>query len=107
MRKLNTSDVFAFTRMVKEIGLKEEIREIASKATEEKDVNKVGLDMIFTLIEKFSEVNSENALYEFLSRPLEVTKEEVSTIDLFVLVENVMNMADVEKWKTFLKLAIR
>ena len=32
MRKLNTSDVFAFTRMIKEIGLKEEIKEIASKA---------------------------------------------------------------------------
>ena len=42
MRKLNTSDVFAFTRMVKEIGLKEEIKGIASKATEEEDVNKVG-----------------------------------------------------------------
>ena len=40
--------------MVKEIGLKEEIKGIASKATEEEDVNKVGLDMIFTLIEKFS-----------------------------------------------------
>lgn len=93
--------------MVKEIGLKEEIKGIASKATEEEDVNKVGLDMIFTLIEKFSEVNSENALYEFLSRPLEVTKEEVATMDLFDLVEKVMNMADVEKWKTFLKLAIR
>ena len=107
MRKLNTSDVFAFTRMVKEIGLKEEIKGIASKATEEEDVNKVGLDMRVTLIEKFSEVNSENALYEFLSRPLEVTKEEVATMALFDLVENIMNMADVEKWKTFLKLAIR
>ena len=63
--------------------------------------------MIFTLIEKFSEVNSENALYEFLSRPLEVTKEEVATMALFDLVEKIMNMADVEKWKTFLKLAIR
>ena len=93
--------------MVKEIGLKEEIKSIASKATEEEDVNKVGLDMIFTLIEKFSEVNSENALYEFLSRPLEATKEEVATMDLFDLVEKIMNMADVEKWKTFLKLAIR
>ncbi|MGL5085311.1 MAG: hypothetical protein ACRC68_06265 [Clostridium sp.] len=107
MRKLNTSDVFAFTRMVKEIGLKEEIKGIAAKATEEQDVNKVGLDMIFTLIEKFSEVNSENALYEFLRKPLEVSKEDVATMDLFDLVEKVMNMADVEKWKTFLKLAIR
>lgn len=107
MRKLNTSDVFAFTRMIKEIGLKEEIKEIASKATKEEDVSKLGLDMIFTLIEKFSEANSENALYEFLSRPLEVTKEEVGTMDLFDLVEKIMQIADVEKWKTFLKLAIR
>lgn len=107
MRKLNTSDVFAFTRLVKEIGLKEEIKNITAKATEEKDVKELGLDIIFTLIEKFSEVNSENALYEFLSRPLEISKEEVGTMDLFDLVDKVMQMADVEKWKTFLKLAIR
>lgn len=107
MRKLNTSDVFAFTRMVKNIGLKEEIRGIASKAMGEEDVNKVGLDMIFALIEKFAEVNSESELYDFLSRPLEVTKEEVGEMDLFELVENVMNMADIQKWKAFLKLAIR
>ena len=107
MRKLNTSDVFAFTRLVKEIGLKEEIKNITAKVAEETDVKALGIDIIFTLIEKFSEVNSENALYEFLSRPLEVTKEEVATMDLFDLVEKIMNMADVEKWKTFLKLAIR
>lgn len=107
MRKLNTSDVFAFTRLVKEIGLKEEIKNITTKAAEETDVKALGLDIIFTLIEKFSEVNSENALYEFLSRPLEISKEEVGTMDLFDLVEKIMQIADVEKWKTFLKLAIR
>ncbi|WP_042401694.1 MULTISPECIES: hypothetical protein [Clostridium] len=107
MRKLNTSDVFAFTRLVKEIGLKEEIKNITAKVAEETDVKALGIDIIFTLIEKFSEVNSENALYEFLSRPLEISKEEVGTMDLFDLVEKIMQIADVEKWKTFLKLAIR
>lgn len=106
MRKLNTSDVFAFTRLVKEIGLKEEIKNITAKVAEETDVKALGIDIIFTLIEKFSEVNSENALYEFLSRPLEISKEEVGTMDLFDLVEKIMQIADVEKWKTFLKLAI-
>lgn len=107
MRKLNTSDVFAFIRLVKEIGLKEEIKNITAKVAEETDVKALGIDIIFTLIEKFSEVNSENALYEFLSRPLEISKEEVGTMDLFDLVEKIMQIADVEKWKTFLKLAIR
>lgn len=107
MRKLNTSDVFAFTRLVKEIGLKEEIKNITAKAAEETDVKALGLAIIFTLIEKFSEVNSENALYEFLSRPLEISKEEVGTMDLFDLVEQVMQIADIEKWKAFLRLAIR
>ena len=106
MRKLNTSDVFAFTRLVKEIGLKEEIKNITAKVAEETDVKALGIDIIFTLIEKFSEVNSENALYEFLSRPLEISKEEVGTMDIFDLVEKIMQIADVEKWKTFLKLAI-
>lgn len=107
MRKLNTSDVFAFTRMVTEIGLKEEIKDITSKITNETDTRTLGLDVIFKMVEKFSEVNSEKALYEFLSGPLEVSKEEVGTMDLFDLVDNLMQIADVEKWRTFLKLAIR
>ena len=34
MRKLNTSDIFQLTRLIKQIGLKEEIKEVASKSSE-------------------------------------------------------------------------
>ena len=80
MRKLNTSDVFSL---------------------------EAGFDLIFTVIEKFAEKNSEPALYNFLSGPLEIDPEEVGKVELFTLVENILEIADIEKWKAFLKLAVR
>lgn len=108
MRNLNTSDVFEFSRMIKNVGIKEEIRNISMKATESNaDVKALGFDMIFSLIEKFSEAKSEKALYEFLSRPLEVNPKEVGEMDIFELIEKIMNIANIDRWKSFLKLAIR
>ena len=63
--------------------------------------------LIFTVIEKFAEKNSEPALYNFLSGPLEIDPEEVGKVELFTLVENILEIVDIEKWKAFLKLAVR
>lgn len=115
MRNLNTSDTFKFVRMIRDLNLKEEIRKIildlnaASKGDKESKENKmdVGFNIIFTLIEKIAEENSEKALYEFLSGPFEINAEEVGKIEIFDLVEKVMQIATIDKWKSFLKLAIR
>ena len=104
MRKLNTSDVFSLARLIKEIGIKEDIKKLSTSVNENTDVKEAGFDLIFTVIEKFAEKNSEPALYNFLSGPLEI---EVGKVELFTLVENILEIADIEKWKAFLKLAVR
>lgn len=107
MRKLNTSDVFSLARLIKEIGIKEDIKKLSTSVNENTDVKEAGFDLIFTVIEKFAEKNSEPALYNFLSGPLEIDPEEVGKVELFTLVENILEIADIEKWKAFLKLAVR
>lgn len=107
MRKLNTSDVFSLARLIKEIGIKEDIKKLSTSVNENTDIKEAGFDLIFTVIEKFAEKNSEPALYNFLSGPLEIDPEEVGKVELFTLVENILEIADIEKWKAFLKLAVR
>lgn len=107
MRKLNTSDVFSLARLIKEIGIKEDIKKLSTSVNENTDVKEAGFDLIFTVIEKFAEKNSEPDLYNFLSGPLEIDPEEVGKVELFTLVENILEIADIEKWKAFLKLAVR
>lgn len=107
MRNLQTSDVFELARLVKKIGIKNELKEIAMKINTDEDQYSVGFEIIFGLIEKVSEKNSEDYLYEFLSKPLEVTKDEVRTMDPVELVEKLFTIASVDKWKSFFNLAIR
>lgn len=107
MRKLQTSDVFELARLVKKINIKEELKEVAMKANADSDVYSVGFEMIFSLMEKFAENNSEEALYEFLSGPLEISKEEIKVMDPLDLVEKLSKIADIDRWKAFLKLAVR
>lgn len=110
MRKLQTRDIFELARVVKKVDLKEELKEIAIKTNKDNegaDEYSLGFDFIFGVIEKFIEKESENAIYEFLSGPFECTPEEVEKIDPFDLVQGIFEIASIEKWKSFLKLAVR
>ena len=55
----------------------------------------------------FYEKQSEKALYEFLAGPLEITAAEVEKMELFELIEQLKEVADIAKWASFLKLAVR
>lgn len=107
MRNLQTTDIFELARVVKKIGIKEQLKEIAQKVNEGTDTYQLGFEIILSLIEKFSEKNSEEAFYEFLAPILEVASEEVGKMDPFELVESILKIASIEKWQSFLKLAVR
>ena len=129
MRNLNTRDVFQFARMIKDLGLKEEIKEVSVKATaalntqaikvEEEEnaeggaedngnmLESIGMDMLLGLLEKLTEKKSEEAFYKFLSGPFEIPSEEIGGLDPLDLIESLIKIADVQRWKSFLKLAIR
>lgn len=107
MRKLITADVFALSRAIKKIGLKEELKKISSIDTTGMTEQEVGYEIIFTALEKCSEKNAEKEIYEFLSKPFECTAKDVEKMELTKLVESFLEIADIEVWKNFLNRAVR
>lgn len=103
MRALNNSDLFAFVRLVKKAKITDKIKELTLSINNINEINteSFGYDVMFTIIEAAAEKESEQAVYEFLSGPLEMTTEELALADPVETIEKVMQIADVEKWKTF------
>ena len=103
MRKLNTSDVFAFARIVKASGMREELKKILKDvaASEEKDLEDVGMDTILAILEALSEKQSEAAIYKLLAGPFETTAEEVETMELPELAENLRTLSEENDLKAF------
>lgn len=101
MRNLQTKDLFSAVRTIKKIGVREEFKKVLTKGNSNE--NEVGLDLIFSLLEKASENNSEQSIYEFLSGPLEMKQEEIAVMDPVDLLESIEKIANIEKWKDFFK----
>ena len=102
MRNLTTTDLFKAIRLVKTANLKNEIKafaEIGKEKTE--DAESIGFDFVLTLIEKIGEVKLEEALYDFLSGPLEKSVVEIADADVLELITEIVNDFDVNSWKTF------
>lgn len=107
MRKLLTNDLFKFTRLIKSIGLKDEIKRFASDVDKQQDVAAVGVDFLMIILERISDEGTEKLLYEFLSGPFEMEADEIANMELIDMVEALAQIADVEKWRSFLKIATR
>lgn len=103
MRKLNTSDVFAFARIVKASGMREELKKILKDvaASEDQNLEDVGIDTILALLEALSEKQSETAIYKMLAGPFENTAEEVEKMELPELFENLRTLSEENDLKTF------
>lgn len=104
MRNLETHDVFAAARLLKKIGVREEIKAVAKEA-EENESKRVrfdmGFDLMFGILEKATEENAEIEIYKFIAELFECEWEEVrrmKPIDLFKKLEEVAN---IEEWKSF------
>lgn len=105
MRNLQTKDIFIMSRLIMSLNLKEELKNIASKVDKNSDINSVGYEVFFTILGKCTDASSEKKIYEFLSGPLEIKPEEVETMDLLDLLEKLMEVANLDKWKLFLSKA--
>ena len=73
MRKLKTTDIPAFCRCIKRIGVKEEIKKIAKSADKLNDAWSQGFDLLWNIFDLATEKEGETHLYEFLAGPLEKT----------------------------------
>ena len=101
MRKLNTSDLFAAMRMIKKCKLKDTIKETILTIDKKQDVEATGFDLIFGIIEAMSEENCEKEFYNFLSKPFEMTPQEVEKLEIDNLINGIKEIADLENWKSF------
>lgn len=107
MRKLNTGDLFKAARMIKKMGIKEDLEKFAEKLDENATQEGAGVDLIMLILEKATENETERLIYEFLSGPFETKAEDVEKMDLFEMVETLFTVADVEKWKGLFQKALR
>lgn len=107
MRGLQTSDIVAAARLLTKIGLKEEIKEVARQAEEnknsenKKDKFDFGFDLIFGVIEKATQKNAEREIYTFIADLLECTPEEVEKMNPAKMLKALLEVANVEEWKDF------
>ncbi|MCI5628548.1 MAG: hypothetical protein MR346_02835 [Clostridium sp.] len=109
MRNLQFGDMFAAARLIKTIGLKEELRKITAKTISKESSEDVsidlGVDLLLGIFERACEKNCEEKVYEFLKGPFECEAEDVKKMDPFELIENIKQVADINKWKDFFKKA--
>jgi hypothetical protein len=103
MRNLQTQDVFAFVRLIDEVGIKDELKTLIMSKDKMTDLTQesFGYDLIFTMISGASKKKAEEALYEFFANILECDKEDVRTMEPTEFIEKAIQVADVEKWKRF------
>jgi len=105
MRNLQNSDIFAFGRILTKANLKEEIKKIS--IGNEKDVEAIGFDLLFTVFANCSNKEVEEEIYSFFASIFEITPEEVSKLDPIETYEKIKQVADWEKWKSFFSLGVK
>ena len=112
MRKLQTHDVFMALKVVRAAGVREEVKRVAlltklkEKNGEEIKLEDIGVDFILGCIEKLSGTESEYAIYDLLSGPLEMHPEEIMVMDPLELIEKITGLKeviDMEAMKSFFK----
>lgn len=106
MRKLKSTDAFAFMRIVKESGTRDEFRRIVSTINVGVGVNieDLGIEWFLGVIEGLSNKSAEKSFFEFASGILEYSVDELMDMDLIDFIELVKSYGEVEdkeRWKAF------
>lgn len=79
MRKLKTTDVFAFARVIGASGIREDVTAFIQKlaAQDELDKERVGIDTILMVIEALAAKKAEQTIYEALGPIMEMEPKAV------------------------------
>lgn len=105
MRKLKTTDIPAFCRCLKRIGIKEEVQKIAKAANNAKDVWDFGFELIWKIFDVATENKSEKYLYEFFAPIFEVEEKEFEDMPIDQLFEGFKQLAEENNLSNFFKSA--
>jgi hypothetical protein len=107
MRKLKTSDIPAFCRCLKNIGIKDEIKAIAADSSSAADAWDNGFQLIWNIFDLATEKAGEQHLYEFLAGPFETKPEDLADMDLDVFFAGCKQLADENNLSGFFKSAAK
>ena len=102
MRKLKSTDIFKFSKLVKKSKLKESV---ISVNMEEKGEMQMGMYLIFSVLEGLAEEGAEQEFYNFLAEPFELKSKEVEELDLSELMNYLEQLAKENNLTSFFKLA--
>lgn len=111
MRGLNTSDLFALTRIIKKMNIKSEIKALAKDVTNLSEEEKIkakdsfNIDLALLFIENIG--SAENEIYKLLSGMSGKTVEEVSEQGLGETIKIIENIFEDEEIGSFLKQALK
>lgn len=108
MRNLNGHDVFMALRVLKKIGVKDELMELAQNMRDGKveSQEKVGARLIFGVLANAGDEEAERAFFEFLAGPLETPAKELEEMDLLDLgdvIDKYISEMDRERWSAFFR----
>ena len=106
MRNLNGHDVFMALRVLKKVGVKDELMNLAQWMREGKEESqeKVGARLVFSVLANAGDEDAEKAFFDFLSGPLEKPSKDLAEMDLLDLADEVdtfVKSVDRERWKVF------
>lgn len=100
MRKLNLSDVFACSRLIKTLGLKNELRAIMGKHKNDNkdkggnvDVEQIGIDAILAIMNAAANEGADTAAYALLGPIFEMEPQKVAEMPLEDLILNLKQLA--------------
>ena len=105
MRKLKTRDIPAFCRVLKALGMKDRIKEVAKEADKMQDVWDKGFDLVWSLFDVATEAKGEGMLYAFFAGPFEMTPEEFADLELPALMDGLHQLAEENNLLGFFKSA--
>lgn len=113
MRKLNTQDIFNFTKVMKAANLKEELQPLFLKGKEiksednntEADIKQIGIEAILTVIEACGNAGVEDKVYKFLSGPFEMDEKTIAELSIEALFEKFEQLASENNISLFFKRA--
>lgn len=106
MRKIKTSDVFRFARLVNESGMKDELKALYEEA-ESGNATAIGFEAVFRLIGSVTTEEMEEKLYEFYGDIVEKTADEVRDEDLSSLMDEMAQVSAENDLKRFFSAAVK
>jgi len=124
MRKLTTPDFFIFIRIIKKMGIREELKKLAKDATniqmpegkmteeeradkfekiKETAINEMQIEAIMIFVENIG--NAEKEVYKFVSAISEKAEKEL--LDPVIFMDAMKAIFEDETLKSFFKLALK